>query len=104
MKIDAVPPTRPLPARKTGSPQAPKQPAPHADDSFHSPDEIRVDVVLPSDPDSHEAPDQPEAPDGDLLNREAALATAHELGAWLAVHTRSLTSHHAARLQHLFIA
>lgn len=103
MKIDAIPPSRPLPARKTGSPTAPKQPAPRPDDSYHSPDEIRVDIVLPPDPDSHDAPDNPQAADGDLLNREAAIETAQALGAWLARHTRSLTSHHAARLQHLFI-
>ena len=66
-------------------------------------DEIRVDIVLPPDPDSHDAPDNPQAADGDLLNREAAIETAQALGAWLARHTRSLTSHHAARLQHLFI-
>ena len=106
MKIENTPPPRPTPgSRKTGSPLTAKPAASRHDNSFHSPDDIRVDIVMAADPESHDGPDYPDLSDADddsLMDRETAIETAHTVSAWLASHALSLTSHHAARLQHLF--
>ena len=110
MKIEPTPPSRPCLTRQAGAPRAaPRATAPRSDDSFHSPDDMRVDIVMAADPDSHEGPDHGGANDGDMdgddettISRETALKTARALGYWLADHALSLTSHRAARLQHLF--
>ncbi|RKQ95530.1 hypothetical protein [Maricaulis maris] len=102
MKIENTPPPRPTLSRKTGAPHAPKPAASRHDNSFHSPDDIRVDIVMAADPDSHDGPDYPGEDDDSLLDRETAIETAHTVSAWLASHALSLTSHRAARLQHLF--
>ncbi|WP_291844736.1 hypothetical protein [Maricaulis sp.] len=102
MKIDSVPPPRPTPLRKQASPHAPQPAASRHDNSFHSPDDIRVDIVMAADPESHDGPDFADEDDDSLLDRETAIETAHTVSAWLASHALSMTSHHAARLQHLF--
>ncbi len=102
MKIESTPLRPTPPVRKTGSKPAPRPAASRHDNSFHSPDDIRVDIVMAADPDSHEGPDYSGADESSLLNRDAAIETAHTVSAWLANHALSLTSHQAARLQHLF--
>lgn len=102
MKIEGSLPPRPAGFRKQASPMKPGPAASRPDHSFHSPDEIRVDVVMPTDADSHDDASLDADDDANLLSREDALMTAQEVGSWLARDALSLTDHHVARLQHLF--
>jgi len=102
MKIEGSLPPRPTSFRKPGGPHKPGPAASRHDHSFHSPDEIRVDIVLPTDPESHDDAAMGGHEDEAVMSREDAISTAQAVSAWLARDALSLTDHHVARLQHLF--
>jgi hypothetical protein len=102
MKIEPTSVPRTPAVRKAGAAHAPQPSASRHDNSFHSPDRLRVDGVMPADADTHQSPDFEAGDEEAILSPEAAIRTAHAVSDWLAAHSLSLTRHHVGRLQHLF--
>lgn len=97
MKIDRPAPASSAP--RTGSrPHAPGAAASRHDNSFHTSDELRIDVVVGAFPD----PDDPPKFDAPDLSAEEAFETAHAVSAWLADHALSIANHNAGRVRTLF--
>lgn len=101
MKVDATPPPRPAGYRKQAVPNRPGPAASRHDHSLHSPDEIRVDVTMPADPDSHDGPDFHRGDDEEGLDFNGARVAAQTVSAWLATHALSIANHNQAHVRSL---
>ena len=97
MKIDRPAPASAAP-RTSPRPHAPGAAATRHDHSFHTSDDLRIDVVVEAFPD----PEDPPEFDGPDLDADHARETAHEISDWLAAHGLSIANAQSDRLQHLF--
>jgi hypothetical protein len=98
MKIDRPAPATSAP--RTGArPHAPAAAATRRDHSFHTSDDLRIDVVVEAFPD----PDDPPEFEGPELDPAHAREAAHEISDWLAAHGLSIANAQSHRLQHLFV-